>query len=354
MRPQHIGIAASSRLRETSNVRCQETFRGGGFALGLALASAACEPRSAVADREKATDSERSDATVRLSAQPGPAAETQASLMPPPSAPVPSLQVWRFEDAKFGKMVVWVRVPALPPGERVGVLFAFHGRGESLKGPERGARGWLEDYGLEHAIERLAHPPLTSEDFGGDITPERLAQHNQRLAAAPFHEPIVVMPFLPDALGRDQVFWAGPALGEWIERELVPRLLGATPALPVGAAWAIDGVSMGGRAALAIGFSKPRLFHVVGSLQAAIDEKELGRLVAWAQRARAENPAQRLRLLSSSGDYFLDVNAQLHRRLNNAGVRHEFVQVLGGHNYAFNRGPGVFEMLLDAQRVTHP
>jgi iron(III)-salmochelin esterase len=265
-----------------------------------------------------------------------------------------SLLTWRFEDARFGPMVVVVRVPERQPEQRFGVLFAYHGRGESLKGPERGARGWLDDYKLEHAVARLRTPPLTADDFGGDITPERLAEHNRELQAQPYRGVIVVMPFLPDALGRDQVFWAGPALGEQISRELVPRILAETPAVAPGAQWGVDGVSMGGRAALAVGFNRPQLFGWVGGLQAAVDEKELSRFVDLALRARGKNPEQRLRLLTSDGDYYLDVTLQLHRRLERADVQHTLVRVRGGHNYQFNRGPGVYEMLLDADRALSP
>jgi iron(III)-salmochelin esterase len=265
-----------------------------------------------------------------------------------------SVLTWRFEDPRLGPLVVVVRIPERTPEQRFGVLFANHGRAEALKGPERGARGWLDDYRLERAIERLHAPPLNAGDFGGDITQQRLEQHNLGLERAPYHGTIVVMPFIPDALGRDQVFWAGPVLGSMVERELVPRIQAETPAMPPGDSWGIDGVSMGGRAALAIGFNRPQLFGWVGALQAAIDEKELARFVELAARARQTNPKQRLRLLSSEQDYYLDVNLQFHRRLENAGVKHDWVRVQGKHNYQFNRGPGAFEMLLDADRALNP
>jgi enterochelin esterase-like enzyme len=111
---------------------------------------------------------------------------------------------------------------------------------------------------------------------------------------------------------------------------------------------------MGGRAALAVGFNRPQLVGWVGALQAAVDEKELGRFVDLAIRASGKNPEQRIRLLTSDGDYYLDVTLQLHRRLEHADIQHSLVQVRGGHNYQFNRGPGVFEMLLDADHALSP
>jgi hypothetical protein len=252
---------------------------------------------------------------------------------------------WEVTDEKLGRIVTYVRVPERTPRQRFAVLVVFPGRGEMLKGPERGARGWLDDYGLERAIARLRHPPLTLEDFG-EIEPQRLEQHNQALALRPYQGAVIVMPFLPDVVGKDQVFWAGPVLSRFVERELAPRIASETPARDPGADWAIDGVSMGARAALAVGFSSPRRFGRVGGIQAALDEKELERFTNWAAQARSANPAQRLHLLTSSRDYFLGVNHVFHRMLERRSITHDFVNVLGGHNYSFNRGPGVLELLL--------
>ncbi len=52
-----------------------------------------------------------------------------------------------------------VVLPERRADERFPVLVTMHGRGEALKGPDRGARGWVDDYALRRAIDRLAQPP---------------------------------------------------------------------------------------------------------------------------------------------------------------------------------------------------
>jgi hypothetical protein len=90
----------------------------------------------------------------------------------------------------------------------VSVLIALHGRGEAFKGPARGARGWIDDYGLTRAIERLTHPPLVAEDYDGEVDVARLRSLNQRLAQAPYAGLIVVCPYTPDILAGRRAFSA--------------------------------------------------------------------------------------------------------------------------------------------------
>src|SRR5687768_6379353 len=93
---------------------------------------------------------------------------------------------WRYADTPLGPMNAVVVIPARAEGERFPVLLTFHGMGEARKGPEKGARGWIDDYGLLRAIERLRRPPLTAQDFEGFADPERLANLNAALAKDPY------------------------------------------------------------------------------------------------------------------------------------------------------------------------
>jgi hypothetical protein len=54
----------------------------------------------------------------------------------------------------------------------------------------------------------------------------------------------------------------------------------------------------------------------------------------------------RMRLLTSHDDYFHDPIVGVSRAWSAAGVAHEFADVVGPHDYVFNRGPGSFELLL--------
>jgi enterochelin esterase-like enzyme len=252
--------------------------------------------------------------------------------------------VLSFDDGPFGPDPVVVRVPPVSSAtQRFPVLVAFHGRGEALKAPLRGARGWLDDYGLGNAEERLRHPPLTRRDFLGMVTDERLRQLNAEVSARPYDGLVIVCPYLPDVLHGAAAFRQAAPLAEFIVERVLPRVRRETPASDVVG---IDGVSLGGRAALLVGLTRPKAFAAIGALQPALDTEEIGRFVDLARRATRENPRLRLRLLTSDEDYFrLPVHA-LADAWKRAGVRATLDDVVGTHSYEFNRGPGGFEMLL--------
>lgn len=253
-------------------------------------------------------------------------------------------RTWHYPSTEFGPIDVVVRAPERSAAGPTPVLFAFHGRGESLRGPKRGARGWLDDYDLEKAAQRLAEPPLTKADFGGFVTRERLERLNRALSRHPYRDLLVVMPYLPDVLKRDDVFRNGPALADFVTSELVPRVRREFPEIGAGA-FGIDGVSLGGRAALFIGFTRPKAFSTVAALQPAIDEGELGRFTALAADALRENHALSIRLVTSHEDYYREVVMAFASELNTAKVPHDFELLSGDHSYEFNRGPGAIEML---------
>lgn len=259
---------------------------------------------------------------------------------------------WTFDEGPFGSADVVLSIPAgADEGARFPVLIALHGRGESLKGSRRGARGWIDDYELDRALGRLAEPPLQKRDFLGYVTSERLRQINGALAERPYAGLIVVCPYLPDVLRRRSVYEQGERLAAFIVDVLLPRVYAKTPAIGTPESTGIDGVSLGGRAALIVGFSRPRAFGAVGALQAALDDSEVRRFAQLGERALAENPKLSLRLLTSDKDHFLRVNAQLSAALEKRGVRHGYSRVRGTHGYRFNRGPGAIEMLLFHDRA---
>lgn len=258
---------------------------------------------------------------------------------------------WSFEQGPFGPTDVVISVPTSDGSARFPVLVALHGRGESRKGRRRGARGWLDDYQLGRAISRLAAPPLLESDFEQFITSDRLARLNQGLAEHPYAGLIIVCPFLPDVLKGESAFRQAAPLARFVVDVLLPRVYAETPALGTAASTGIDGVSLGGRAALLVGLTRPLAFGSVSGLQAALDAKELDRFAELAARALGQNPRLSLRLLTSDDDHFLDVNEQLSVMLGGRSVRHELTRVVGTHSYRFNRGPGSLEMLIFHNRV---
>jgi len=287
-------------------------------------------------------------ARARDSARPGPPTQPSASGVTPASAPLGTLResTFHFEHGPFGPTEVIALVPDdAPPSGRFPVLVAFHGRGESLKGPLLGARGWVDDYELGTTIRRLARPPLVEDDLLGLVTRERLTALNAGLSAHPYRGLIVLCPYLPDILRGSRAFEEGKRLSAFVVEELLPRAYRELPAIGTPASTGVDGVSLGGRAALLVGLLRPEAFGAVGALQPALDDEEAGRFADLAGLARKKNPGLRLRLLTSDGDYFLGPTRALDHALSSRGVAHQLDVVTGPHSYEFNRGPGGYEML---------
>jgi enterochelin esterase-like enzyme len=260
--------------------------------------------------------------------------------------------VWDYPESPEGPTRVVVSVPAHPADStRYPVLLTFHGKGEALKGPERGARGWVDDYQMYTAIARLHAPPLTGADLHGFVSPSRLARYNRALASTPYRDLIVVMPYTPTSLGGEKPFEVVVPYGKFLVERVLARVYRETPAIGTAESTGIDGVSLGGRVGLLIGLQLPRAFGAVSVIQAAFDSANAPEIMALAREARAQNPKLRLRLVTSEEDYFLNANRSISHALSAAGIAHELVVVPGPHDYEFNRGPGVIEMLLFHDRA---
>jgi enterochelin esterase-like enzyme len=290
-------------------------------------------------------------------AEPPSAAITVASVAPPvastPSArrlPAEEL-TWDFPSSDAGRMSVVVLLPERSAEQRFPVLIAMHGRGETLKGPTRGARGWVDDYAVGHVIQRLHRPPLTLADFQSFVARERLVRWNEALAAHPYQGLVLVCPYTPDLLRGDEPFTGAPPLARFLVDTLIPKIYAETPAIGTPASTGVDGVSLGGRAAISVGLLRPEAFGAVATLQAALDARNASELVVRAKRAREKNPNLRLRFVTSTEDYYLPALRTIAGALRSADVSHEFLVVPGPHDYVFNRGPGAIEMLAYHDRV---
>lgn len=284
-------------------------------------------------------------------------AESRAVAAPAPCAApalskLPQTEVtWTYADTPIGPMNAVVVVPERAAEERFPILLTFHGMGEARKGPEKGARGWIDDYGLLKAIARLKHPPLTAEDFESFVDSERLAKLNAALAKDPYRGLIVVNSYTPDMLRGDEPFTRVPPLAKFALNELLPRAYRETPAIATAQTTGIDGISLGGRAALSIALRNPESFASVGGLQPAFDLENAGPVAQRALLARQKNPALSFRLLTSDGDYFLASTRAISAAMRQAGVPHQLIVIPGPHDYPFNRGPAVYEMLIHHDRV---
>jgi hypothetical protein len=242
----------------------------------------------------------------------------------------------------FGSDRAAVVVPTAATTACYPLLVALHGRGEAVKSPAEGALGWPRDYALLRAIDRVSAPPLVAADYEGLVDPARVERTNADLVARPYGGLVIACPHIPDlSPNGDDV----PAVARFLVDVLVPRCRHDTPSCATAAATGIDGVSMGGALALRVGLSHPETFGAVGAMQAAIALEHVEELTELARAARAKRPTLKLRLLTSSGDYFRDAIYELSRSWRAAGISHDFADVPGPHDYIFNRGPGSIELL---------
>ena len=265
-----------------------------------------------------------------------------------PPAPRPSsldARTWRFADTPFGPLHTVVLTPReTPAAQRVPLLVALHGWGESQRGVERGAWGWARDYELGASDRALRTRPLAREAFLGCLTLPRFRRLRDDLAARPYRGLVVVSPYTPDLLDQPE---RATVYARWLVEVLIPRARRELPVLPGRAATGIDGVSLGGLLALEAGLAHPEVFGVVGALQPAV-RRRIPRVLA---RLREGGPSQRIRLLTSDRDYLRPDVRALHRALEGRRVAHDFVEVAGPHDYVFNRGAGGLEMLLFHDRA---
>jgi iron(III)-salmochelin esterase len=282
---------------------------------------------------------------------------SQSASAPQSSASAPALllpateRTLEFPSTPVGRISVVVSLPERSADQKLPLLIALHGRGETMKGPARGARGWVDDYALARAAARLRRPPLTSKDFQGFVERERLDVLNAALAKEPHEGVAVACPYLPDIFSPLEPFTGAGPYAAFLIDVLLPQLRAEFPLLATPAATGIDGVSLGGLAAVGVGLLRPDAFGAIGSLQAALDARTANELVRRARDARQRNPDLKLRLLTSEDDFYNATLRAIHDAFTHAKITHDFVVVPGPHDYVFNRGPGAIEMLTYHDRV---
>lgn len=232
--------------------------------------------------------------------------------------------------------------------EPLPLLVALHGRGESGRGTEVGARAWRDDYALDVLDKKLRAQTISEADLGNFVSPDRLTRLNASLAKTPYAGLAVACPYTP--LVSDRSPAGAEPFARFVIDKLLPRARAEAKTSSERDKTGIDGVSMGGRLALLVGLSHPEVFGVVGALQPAIRVEEAALFTSLARAALAKG-SLRLRLVSSEQDPFLQAVRALSTALREASIEHELVVTPGPHDYAWNRGPGGAEMLLGQERA---
>ncbi|MFO0614429.1 MAG: alpha/beta hydrolase-fold protein [Polyangiaceae bacterium] len=269
---------------------------------------------------------------LATSASPAPVAREEEAPRPPEgSAGPPEQGPWRsvdFPEAQraeanappFGRAMI----RAARPGPRgAAALVALHGHTESERGLDVGARAWKDDYHLDAAYSRLSAPALTAADGGGFLDDEQLGALNRELAERPFLGLTLACPFTPDIVDpkSDLAVAYGGFVADRLAEEIRALDPSSTPRL------GIDGISMGGRIALMVGFSRPDVFRSVGCLQPFLKPEEaemFAELVARATRAQA------IQLVTAESDPRLQGVRALSRALDARGLEHVVVVSGGG------------------------
>ncbi len=310
-----------------------------------------CQSPASVVGAERASLGETPVASSpRKSSATSQGERTRASDAQIPEAWQPAKVVnYRFESPRLGPIPVIVRVPTFQPPTRLPVLIVLHGRGEAQKSPERGARAFIEDYGLEQSWQWLTaatHARIAPHD----VPPTFRKAVESQLDAQPFRGMVVVMPYLPDRFKGPEVFANAPAYGR-VLAEVIERVKAELPVRQEPQAWGLDGISLGGRVAMACAPELATQIGAQGAVQAAIDERELALFAQLLDRARRHNPELRYTLATSEQDYFRVVLEQYHQLLQRRLLTHDWVVLPGDHSYAFNRGPGVTHLLLTYDRL---
>ena len=230
------------------------------------------------------------------------------------------------------------------PGERLPLVIAFHGMGESKAGVDKGYKAWVDRYGLVEAYDALLGGPVAKQALGGLVRDGELSSLNAALEARPIEGVLVVGVYTPDLLPVGEREPQISRYAAWVANKLVPKIRRMFPIASEGVRSAgVDGVSLGGAVALEVGFRHPEVFGSVGAMQPAVRgyTEQVAELAAAAHRAAP----QRVRLLSSDRDPLLDTTRSLSAALRARKIPHTLRVTPGGHDYAFNQGPGAVDLV---------
>lgn len=160
--------------------------------------------------------------------------------------------------------------------------------------------------------------------------------------------------------GDNSWYWDSPndpasQYETFVSKELVAYIDREYPAKPSPAGRAVTGLSMGGHGALWVAFRNPGVFGAAGSTSGGVDirpfpknwemSKQLGAYesnkAVWESHT-VINLAGSLRsgqqaIIIDCGydDFFFEVNNNLHGKLLEQGIAHDYLVRPGGHNNAY-------------------
>lgn len=248
-------------------------------------------------------------------------------------------------DRTLGERMTLVIPRKITLTSNIPLLVLLHGLGET--GDQRlGAYAWLEKYGLETAIDRLFHPPVTRISKRGDFTDSHLQTVNSDLTTSPFSGFVVACPYTPNVNRAANVKTTLDGYAQWIADVVIPNAQHAAPVTRDPMRIAIDGCSLGGFVAIETFLRRPQNFGALGTVQAAIGEH---RAVPYAERIAnviRDHGPRAIHVETSSADPFRAANEALANELTKRQIKHDAIVLPGPHDQPWLREVGTLEMLL--------
>ncbi|HTY22378.1 MAG TPA: alpha/beta hydrolase-fold protein [Desulfomonilaceae bacterium] len=254
-----------------------------------------------------------------------------------------------ISSKRFPEAVVAVMLPLEYEREskrKYPLVIAFGGAAECARPSKKGALAWIHYYKSDEAVLALGHNQLTSEDFRGLITPERLEDFNGGLKRHPYGGVILACPASPLLSLKARLEF--PDYETFVMEELIPALKSRYRVAPgkIG----VDGVSMGGSRSMYYGFKYPEVFSSIGSVQGAFGPY-LDILGDLASKKKDLLRQRFIQLVTSDGDTMAPSVERLHRLLVSEDIDHVYLKLTGPHDYIFNQGPGALALLVFHNRV---
>ncbi len=248
-------------------------------------------------------------------------------------------------DRRLGNRVVLCVPKHLAADERVPLLIALHGLGETSD-PRTGAYAFVERYGLVAAYERLRRPPvvrtLTKEDYFSD---KLLAELNASLLSQPFRGIAVACPYMPNVTRMDDAPKFLDEYAGWLADVVIPRARREAPVFTDARHTSIDGVSLGGYTGLEVFLRKPDLFGAWGCVQGALGSTRIG---GYAERLAAmyRLSPKDFHLETSRSDPYREGTVSLSAGLIQKGIPNDLLVYPGPHDQPWLRESGTMGMLL--------
>jgi len=175
--------------------------------------------------------------------------------------------------------------------------------------------------------------------------------------------------------GRDSWYWDSPAdpkikMESFFIEDLIPAIDSKFPTIAERGQRAITGLSMGGQGAMFLAIRHPDVFSAAGSMSGGLDickfpnRWKIKNLLGDYNQNKAEwewrsvyNLADSIKpgMLDiifdcGSEDFFHEVNCNLHEKLLNRKIEHDYISRPGKHNWKYWRNSLPYQMMFFRQK----